>query len=160
MTVTITLSGEPVGKGRPRFVRATGHAFTPANTRKYESALRYAAQEAMAGAAPFEGPVSVEITAAFPIPVSWPKWRKAAALRGLEWATCRPDGDNVLKLAGDSLNEIVWRDDKQIVKFELSKIYSEHPSLTVIVEPLEVATRADPVPARAGAALGEFALLP
>ena len=46
--VFIRLSGEPKGKGRPRFVKQSGRAFTPSATRSYEAALRFAAQEAMA----------------------------------------------------------------------------------------------------------------
>ena len=50
--VVINFAGEPVAKGRPRFASIGGkpRAFTPAKTRKYESALQYAAQQAMDGA--------------------------------------------------------------------------------------------------------------
>lgn len=34
-TITIRLAGAAQGKGRPRFARKTGHAFTPAKTRGY-----------------------------------------------------------------------------------------------------------------------------
>jgi Holliday junction resolvase RusA-like endonuclease len=151
--VTIVLAGEPVGKGRPRFVRATGRPYTPAHTAKYEGALRYAAQTAMAERAPFEGPVSIDVTAAFPIPASWPKWRKESAMRGEQWATTRPDCDNIVKLC-DALNEVVFRDDKQVVKITMAKLYSDHPSLTIIVEPLsEPAREAAHKPARKDADL-------
>lgn len=133
--IIIELSGEPKGAGRPRFVRATGVAFTPADTRRYQSALRYAGQEAMNGRAPLDGPLRVSIVAAFPIPQSWSKKKRAQALTGSLWPVTRPDADNIVKQC-DALNEIVWRDDKQIVSAEITKRYSDRPALSIMVTPI------------------------
>lgn len=134
-SVTIRLAGVPVGKGRPRFARATGHAYTPGKTRTYEAALRVAAGEAMDGREPVEGPVAVQIIAAFPIPQSWSKKKRYAALVGEVRPTGRPDLDNLLK-ALDAFNEIVFRDDAQIVQARISKVYATVPALTIVVDPL------------------------
>lgn len=136
--ITIRLAGAPHGKGRPRFVRETGHAFTPAKTRSYEAALRIAAGEAMTGQTPMEGPVSVTVLACFPIPVSWSKKKQLAAVTGDIRPTGKPDLDNLLK-ALDALNEIVFRDDAQIVEAVITKTYSTLPSLIVTVRPLVAA---------------------
>ena len=40
--VEIEISGQPIGKGRPRFTK-TGHAYTPTKTREYEKRLHAAA---------------------------------------------------------------------------------------------------------------------
>lgn len=130
--VFIRLSGEPKGKGRPRFVKQTGRAFTPAATRSYEAALRFAAQEAMGGRAPIEGPVSVVIAAGFPIAASWPKGKREAALAGTLWPTVKPDADNLAKML-DAFNEVVWRDDKQAVSVLIEKRYSATPDLAITV---------------------------
>ena len=53
--IRFEVPGAPAGKGRPRFVRATGHVYTPARTGKYEGLVRLAAAQAMAGAAPGAG---------------------------------------------------------------------------------------------------------
>lgn len=135
--VHIRLAGVPVGKGRARFVRATGHAFTPQKTRNYESALRVAAGEAMNGRPPIEGPLCVEVIAAFPVGASWSRRKKEAALVGALRPTGKPDADNLLK-ALDALNQIVFRDDAQIVEASVSKTYSDVPGLSVIVTPLEL----------------------
>lgn len=37
----------------------------------------------------------------------------------------RPDGDNLLKMVGDALNGIVWKDDGQIVDGRVRKFYHE-----------------------------------
>jgi Holliday junction resolvase RusA-like endonuclease len=128
--IVIELAGEPQGKGRPRFVRSTGHAFTPAATRKYESALRLAAQGVMAGRTPIEGAVDVEVLACMPIPTSWSKGKRASAITGAVKPTSRPDVDNLVKVL-DAFNEIVWRDDKQVVSCRVAKVYSEKPCLRV-----------------------------
>ena len=137
--VQITLVGEPHGKGRPRFARSTGHAFTPAKTRAYESALRYAAQESMNGEPPLEGPLSVVVVAIFPVPSSWSrKKRDAAALRNEIWPTVKPDADNLLKVV-DALNEVVFRDDKQIVDARIVKRYGDRPRLIIEVREIVAA---------------------
>lgn len=132
--LTFHLAGEPVGKGRPRFARATGRAFTPAATRSYESALRLAAQEAMLGRPLFEGPLAVSVLAVFPIPQSWSKKRKLAALAGTVRPTVKPDSDNLLKVL-DACNEVVWRDDSQITDSAIAKRYGERPQFVVRVAP-------------------------
>lgn len=130
--VRIELAGEPKGKGRPRFVRATGAAYTPKPTRDYESALRLAAQAAMAGAPPLDGPLTISLRAEFSVPRSWPKKKQAAALAGDIQPTGRPDLDNLVKML-DALNTIVWRDDSQIVSGTIMKAYSDRPRLLVTV---------------------------
>lgn len=131
-SIRIELCGEPKGKGRPRFVCATGHAFTPAKTRSYESYLRLAAQDAMGNRSPIEGPVRVELLANMPIPKSWSKTKQAEAELNLIYPTKRPDVDNLMKML-DSFNEVVWRDDAQIVDATLRKRYSNKPSLIILI---------------------------
>lgn len=136
--ITFTIPGLPIGKGRARVTR-TGHAYTPAATRSYETAIRFAAAEAMRGAAPIEGPVAVELLAQLPIPPSWSKRKQAAALTGELRPTGRPDLDNVLKAALDGVNAIVVRDDAQAVEFRCRKVYAATPCLIVTIKPLEIA---------------------
>lgn len=130
--IIILLPGIPQGKARPRFVRATGHAFTPAKTRSYESMLQGVAIEAMRGLTPFDGPVSVAVLAFFPVPARWSKTKRAAALQGSTRPAKKPDADNLLKVL-DSLNAVVFRDDAQIVEASVAKHYSDQPRLEVRV---------------------------
>lgn len=125
----MTLPGEPVPKGRPRFTR-TGHAFTPARTRAYEKDLLEAAEAAMAGAAPFHGPLSVRVEARRGVPKSWPKKKRAQALSGLLMPLVTPDWDNYAKVI-DALNGVVWIDDAHIVEGSAVKLYAAEPSLRV-----------------------------
>ena len=134
--IRIELAGIPRGKGRPRFSRKNGVAFTDPKTRSYESALRYAAQEAMAGQPLLEGPLSLHLDAYLPIPRSWSKRKKLQASMGLIRPTTKPDVDNLLKSV-DALNAVVWHDDAQVVAVSMLKLYSERPRLTIRVAPVE-----------------------
>lgn len=132
--VRIVVPGAPVGKGRPRFVRKLGIAFTPAKTANYEAILAAAGAEAMNGRRPIEGPVIVRLWAFMPIASSWSRKKTAAALVGC-LRPGKPDLDNILKVL-DALNQIVWRDDAQIAEARLSKLYDPEPRLEIEVEPL------------------------
>ncbi len=127
--IRFTIPGEPVGKGRPRFVRATGRTFTPPATRSYEGAVKMIAAQAMTGKAPLEGPLAVEITAYFAKPVSWSRKRAEATKRHIG----RPDGDNIAKALTDACNGIVYRDDCQIALLTVAKLYSDDGSSGVVV---------------------------
>jgi Holliday junction resolvase RusA-like endonuclease len=132
--VTVIIGGEPVAKGRPRMTRK-GFCYTPAHTRKFEAHGRLAAQLAMDGRPPIEGPVRLELLAELPTPVSWSKRKQARAITGDVLPIGRPDLDNYLKAGLDSLNEIVLRDDSQIVEFAARKRYGVAPKLVMTIFP-------------------------
>jgi Holliday junction resolvase RusA-like endonuclease len=96
-TVIIELPGEPRGKGRPRFVRRTGHAFTPQKTAS-EACLRHEAALAMADRPPFEGALRVRVAAYFGVPASWSTKKQIAAIAGAIRPAKRPDLDNIVKM--------------------------------------------------------------
>jgi Holliday junction resolvase RusA-like endonuclease len=130
--VSFTVEGKPKGKGRAR-VTING-TYTPAATVAYERQIKSAARIAMENCQPFTGPVEVEVIAWFPIPVSWPKYRQAAAAAGTILPTIKPDGDNILKLAMDACNRTAWGDDAQVVKGTISKRYGAS-KLDVFIKP-------------------------
>lgn len=133
--IRIEVAGRPQGKGRPRFNRASGNAYTPAETRSYEAVIRYTAQAAMAGRRPIEGAARCDIAAYVPVPKSWSKKKQAAALAGEILPTVRPDWDNFAKTT-DALNEIVWRDDCQITDSNFRKRYSDRPRMVIVATPV------------------------
>ena len=143
--IHITVAGEPVAKGRPRLsarpvggvVRAM--AYTPAKTRRYEAHVRLAAQQAMDGRAPLDGPVVVSVAAYMPIPQSWSQRKQRQAERGEILPTKRPDAENMLKSALDGCNGIVFADDKQAVEVRAIKSYSRRPRLEIRVAPYPAA---------------------
>jgi Holliday junction resolvase RusA-like endonuclease len=130
--IAFQIPGEPVAKGRARFVRATGRAFTPRKTLNYEAVVKQYAADAMRGRKPFEGPIRLTIRATFLVPKSWSQKKKREAY----WKISKPDFDNIAKVV-DAMKSIVWRDDAQVCDFSLQKRYGPVASLVVSVEPLE-----------------------
>ena len=139
MRVEITLSGPPRGKGRGRAVSTKfgARVFTDDKTRRYEAQLRFAAQQEMQGAAPITGPCAVWVHARFAIAPSWSKKKRQQAIDGWLRPCCKPDSDNILKSACDSINGVVWVDDVQAVDTRVTKVYSERPGLTIVVETID-----------------------
>lgn len=135
MRLQFKVPGEPVGKGRPRFVRATGRTYTPEKTERYENLVKLAFIKEYPDVTPIEGPLAVTMVANFSIPKSWSKKKQALAIAGVLRPTKKPDTDNIAKIK-DALNGIAWRDDAQVVEESISKNYTEVPSLTIIIETL------------------------
>lgn len=125
--VEIEVSGQPQGKGRPRFTR-TGKAYTPDKTREYESRIQAAAWKAMQEAKlePTERFVSVEIIAFMEIPKSWSKVKRMEAEYGALQHTTKPDLDNIVKAALDGMEGAVYASDKQVTSIKAKKMYC-HP---------------------------------
>jgi Holliday junction resolvase RusA-like endonuclease len=144
--ISIRLDGPPRGKGRPRFRRIRAKdgrefvsAYTDGKTVSYEDALKAQAKIAMAGQPPLLGALWVGVTAAMPVPASWSKKKRMAAVSGCLHPVVKPDHDNIMKLL-DALNLIVWKDDCQIIESQIRKFYAEKPYLLVVVRPLESAS--------------------
>jgi|DEB0MinimDraft_6_1074348.scaffolds.fasta_scaffold23147_4 Holliday junction resolvase RusA-like endonuclease len=119
-SIQFTVPGKPSGKGRPRFSRKSGRAFTPAKTQSYEAQVKHFCAEAMGNMPPIEGPIRVEIIAVFAKAKSWSKKKT----RETYWHTSSPDADNLAKVL-DGLNGIAWGDDRQVALLQVSKIYSD-----------------------------------
>ena len=134
--VMYTVYGEPVGKGRPRFARrgAFTHAYTPEKTKTYEDEIRMMARAAMGASEPLDTPVTVAIYIRVGIPASFSKQKRKDALSGILKPTKKPDLDNVAKCFLDSMNEIVYLDDKQVINLHVTKVYAETPAVEVMVK--------------------------
>jgi Holliday junction resolvase RusA-like endonuclease len=137
--ITVIIAGEPVAKARPRATRR-GFLYTPAHVRKFEAHGRLAAQLAMGDRPPIEGPVRLELVAELPVPISWSGRKRALAVTGDIVPTSRPDVDNYLKAALDCLNEIVLRDDAQVIEITARKRFSIAPKLLMTIYPLDAAS--------------------
>lgn len=138
-TLKITVPGKPVGKQRPKIFRDSHghtHGTTPEKTRNYEATIRQIFSAAFPDWIPTEDPISLCMMAYFPIPLSWSKKKKALAVSGDLPYQGTPDADNILKCA-DALNEIAWKDDKQVVVAHCERYYSEQPRLEIEISKWE-----------------------
>lgn len=161
MTVlAFSMSGEPRGKGRPR-VDARGafpRIHTDQKTIDYERSISECARAAMAGRPPLFGPTSVSLRFRVAVPMSASKKRRAAMLAGEIAPTIKPDIDNAAKACLDGMAvdavmrrkllqlrragaevdmdqaRIVFRDDAQITRLFVTKVYAEQPGVDVRVE--------------------------
>ena len=108
--------------------------FTPAPQRAYMNVIRFAAESAMKGQLLFDKPVALKVVAVYP-------WNKSAAAKLRQsidgaWKGTRPDGDNILKIIKDSMNQIVYVDDALCALTSIWKIYGDKPGLHVSVTTL------------------------
>ena len=78
-----------------------------------------------------EGAVQADITGYFPIPSSTPKKKKQAMANETVEYTHKVDCDNLAKIILDSLNEIAYKDDAQVSRLTVRKLYSEKPRVEV-----------------------------
>lgn len=132
--VSFFVPGYPAAKGRPKFVRATGRVYTPAETEKAEDRIRTHAALAMNGRVPVEQPVEIRIIATY-----LPPKTRTKATKQTPWASfkpSRPDCDNIAKLCADAMNGIVFRDDALVATMHVAKVYGETPGIRVSVHPL------------------------
>lgn len=147
--ICIVVPGTPVGKGRARsnilmrggkpVIGAGGRPImthhTPEKTANYENLVKLAGQKAMEGRQMFLEAVDVVINIHVTPPESWSQKKKRAALDDLIRPTSRPDLDNIAKGVSDALNEVVWKDDKQITDLVIRKRYAEIPQAVIYVRP-------------------------
>jgi Holliday junction resolvase RusA-like endonuclease len=137
--IRFTVFGEPVAKGRAktRYIttkdgRQFTQQYTPEKTRRYEESVKWAFLEQCIGQR-FDDDDAIEITLHIykSIPKSMTKRNRTRVDAGELFPGKRPDGSNILKAIEDALNQLAYRDDSQIVRFEIEQHYSEIPRVEV-----------------------------
>lgn len=132
--IMFKVPGEPVGKGRPRFVRATGRTYTPEKTANFETLVRLEYHN-QCGEYRFDddAQLGMRVEAYFSIPKSKPKKVQRDMELGVIRHAHKPDTDNILKAVADALNNVAYRDDSAITYVEVSKKYSRTPETRVMI---------------------------
>lgn len=136
--VRFTVLGEPRGKRRPRMTK-TGHVYTPKETVQYENLVRVEYRRQCQDFK-FEKdvPLDARITAYYGIPKSASKRKRQMMLEHQIRPMKKVDCDNLVKVVLDSLNEIAYHDDVQVVDCQVRKFYSENPRVVVTIREAEV----------------------
>lgn len=135
MKINFVIPGRVQAKQRPRFNGK--FAYTPKQTVEYENWIRTCLLDKYKEIKPFEEPLKAKIIAYYEIPKSTSKKKKQQMLNCEIFPTVKPDTDNIAKSILDSLNGIAYLDDKQIVKLEIEKYYSQAPSTVVMIEEIK-----------------------
>jgi Holliday junction resolvase RusA-like endonuclease len=126
--ITFEVVGDPVAQGRPRATTINGRVrmFDPAKSRSFKEYVKLAASQH----APNElltGPLNVHVKIYRNIPKSFSKKKTEEAETGVLRPVTKPDVDNYYKGIGDALNEVIWKDDSQVVSLIVEKFYSKRP---------------------------------
>lgn len=106
MKVKFSVPTEPRPCPRPRFGRGV---YMPREYREYQSQIKAAAVEAMAGQFPLLGAVKCRLT-------FYRQFRADSRRFG--------DCDNLAKAITDALNKVCYADDSQITILEIAKVQS------------------------------------
>ena len=106
----------------------TGIAYTPKETVNYETFVKMLYLEKYAGEKPFEGPVSMLISAFYQIPKSASKRRREAMARHHIPPTTRPDIDNIAKIIMDALAGVAY----EAVSYTHLDVYKRQVGGTVL----------------------------
>ena len=138
MEINITVPGEPVPQGRPKFTTIGGHAraYDPKKSVDYKKLVaRYAMQHKPH--ALLEGPLEVKILIFKPMLKSFSKKKSKLAEAGLLRPITKPDSDNYAKGPLDACKGIIWNDDGQVVDLLARKFYSSNPRIEITVRTLD-----------------------
>lgn len=134
--VKFTVLGEPQGKGRPRFTKIGNYVrtYTPDETVAYENLIKleYRRQTKDFVFAK-DTPLDVRIIGYYGIPKSASKKKHQQMLKGIIRPLKKVDADNLCKVICDSLNEVAYHDDVQVVDCQIRKFYSEQPRVVVTI---------------------------
>ncbi|KAF1084944.1 Endodeoxyribonuclease RusA [Sporotomaculum syntrophicum] len=93
--VAFVIPGRPVPKQRPRLGKQ-GQIYTPKETKAYEQTVGRAGRQVFKK--PYNGPVSLQVKVYLTAP--------------------RGDLDNYIKSIQDGLNQVAWRDDRQVIRLK------------------------------------------
>lgn len=126
--------GEIKGKARPRVNTYTCQVYTPNSTKDYENLIKQYFQIKYPRYVPFENRVAVTIKAYFKVPKTTTKKDKALIEEGKLSPTKKPDIDNVVKIVLDALNKMAFKDDNQITKLQVEKLYGEEEKIYIKIE--------------------------
>ncbi len=132
--IKFVVLGEPIPQGRPKFARIGNHvtAYDPARSRNYKAIVRDEAIKVKPDK-PLEGPLRLEVRVYKSIPKSFSNKKRLAAINGDVLPITKPDLDNIIKGIKDAIKSIIYRDDAQVVSIKADKLYSENPSVEVVI---------------------------
>lgn len=137
MTLAFTVPGVPAPQGSKNPWGGEANA----RTRPWRAAVSAEAALHWGGRPLLGGPVEVAVQFAFPRPKAhYGTGRNANKLKDSapEFVTKAPDLDKLARAIGDALTGIVYRDDAQIARLEVEKVYGHSAGAQIEVRALAV----------------------
>jgi len=138
--ISLDLYGDPIPQARARTVRRGGKSITYDPNAKLKEGYKWQIRSQFREE-PLTVPVAMDVVFMMPIPKATSKSKTAAMLNGAIHHMKRPDVDNMLKLVSDVLNNLVFKDDSQIIEIRARKIYSSKPGTYIRIIPIENQTK-------------------
>jgi len=133
--IKFEIPGEPQGKRRARFVRA-GHfikSYADPKSVSFETFVREMFCLAYPQFVPLEGQLAVEIRAFCGMPNSVSKKKRVLMENGELRPAKKPEVDNIAKVILDALTGLGFRNDSQVTRLLVDKLYSDRPRVEVEV---------------------------
>lgn len=128
---TIIIRQIPVPQPRPRVTR--WGTYDIAKDKKNWARIQIADQLKPIKGLPLEGPIEMVVTFFLPIPKATSKKKKDLMLSNELKHQKLGDIDNFLKYLFDVMNDLVFKDDKQIWKVQAQKVYSDKPHTKIFI---------------------------
>ncbi len=142
---SVSGDGIPCGKASHRMTRA-GRCWKLKKTELAEELVAMEFRLAYPRHIPLAQAVVISWTAYFPIPPSWPKWKREAAAAGMIAHESKPDYENVAKLIGDAGSPVtkikryrrrwsgIWTDDAKVSSAHCYMLYtSARPRIEICI---------------------------
>ena len=135
------IEGKPVPQGRPRAVRmgAGVRMYDPPKSKVYKQmvAAKVCSYMKINGIQTITEPLAVHLNFYFTPPKSYSKKRIRAIEAKEELFTKKPDVDNLAKSILDSCNNLLFKDDSQIIGLTIGKHYGHKDYVDVKVQIIE-----------------------
>jgi len=129
----LEIAGNPLALKRPRFYRKGEHMGVY-DSQKVEKEQIIWQLRAQFRNEPFAFPMMIDLTFFMPIPKSTSKAKKRQMVCGSIHHIKKPDIDNLQKFILDCMNNIVYKDDAQIVELNSKKLYAENPGTLIVIK--------------------------
>ena len=141
------IEGKPVPQGRPRAVRmgAGVRVYDPPKSKAYKQMVAAKVRSYMKinGIQTITEPLAVHLNFYFTTPKSYSKKRIRAIEAKEELFTKKPDLDNLAKSILDSCNNLLFKDDSQIVGLTIGKHYGHEDYVDVKVQIIETGKKSN-----------------
>ena len=147
MKIHFVIEGRAQPQGRPRAVRMGSgvRMYDPPKSKAYKQMVAAKVRSYMKinGIQTITEPLAVHLNFYFTPPKSYSKKRIRAIEAKEELFTKKPDLDNLAKSILDSCNNLLFKDDSQIVGLTIGKHYGHEDYVDVEVQIIETGKKSD-----------------
>ena len=145
--INFKIEGKAQPQGRPRAVRmgAGVRMYDPPKSKAYKQVVAAKVRSYMKinGIQMITEPLAVHLNFYFTPPKSYSKKRIRAIEAKEELFTKKPDLDNLAKSILDSCNNLLFKDDSQIIRLTISKHYGHEDYVDVKVQIIEAGKKSN-----------------